>query len=745
MVDDVDEEEPEIITENLELDQIELVEKADVEEPIESNREFDPKRLDQLAKITIPNLTLDEFCSSPELSVVKKSSYCDEGDKIILQSPSSKNCSDDNFSEKHLNEIETKSCHPSKFMIPNINDDKLPELCEERNCSIFSQDLLDIKHEVSLQRMATQYTSRMQAIPSHHKQRACASCGYCIQYLVYVSWIGRFCFCIIGFLPFINYSKDLWICGTLWHHRDDDNEHEMWFWITLSIFWASSRVLWMIKFDLESMRVNRLPFYILPGSVALDFKLEEGADWAVWIVWELLLFVAAPFSPLLLLYHAIMKVMGIVGVMHYEGEHTLAFNVAELGFETIPQLCVQSYLHFKYEHDVSTELLLVSIIICLLSLVKIPMLLIWNRSLIHGLAFKRHHTSVVKTVRFHPQLDVLASGSWDMTVLTHSVLVGSVIKAKRVAPCGSMQVNCIDFNRDGTLMAVGGHGLRIYDTEIKQYIKKLPKRKNGKRPRGDEMSHIRFTKDGRHLVCAEGTMIVVYDVEQGTKTQTNCIDRDHDSICAMALSPDNEHILTATATGKSIYVWKVHNLQSKEKFELEKFIKIDNAHMFTINCMEFTKDGQYFFTGSTDYHVKLWNFENPQEPMEMKRYKHQSGISCLSVGVMQLTETEAKELEIQDELKLTGEDSDPEQAYCTPVMTTKEVVRMGKAIIVTGGDQTVTIWDLITGERINQFTDIEGMVTSVDCSPFGDNLAFCTDNKDVGMRPLSHSIEDGSL
>ena len=85
-----------------------------------------------------------------------------------------------------------------------------------------------------------------------------------------------------------------------------------------------------------------MPFYILPGSVALDFKLEEGADWAVWIVWELLLFVAAPFSPLLLLYHAIMKVMGIAGVMHYEGEHTLAFNVAELGFETIPQLCVQS-------------------------------------------------------------------------------------------------------------------------------------------------------------------------------------------------------------------------------------------------------------------------------------------------------------------------------------------------------------------------------------------------------------------
>ena len=66
---------------------------------------------------------------------------------------------------------------------------------------------------------------------------------------------------------------------------------------------------------------------------------------------------------------------------------------------------------------------------------------------------------------------------------------------------------------------------------------------------------------------------------------------------------------------------------------------------------------------------------------------------------------------------------------------------MGKAILVTGGDHTVTIWDLITGERVNQFTDIEGMVTSVDCSPFGDNLAFCTDNKSVGMRPLIHALE----
>jgi len=162
--------------------------------------------------------------------------------------------------------------------------------------------------------------------------------------------------------------------------------------------------------------------------------------------------------------------------------------------------------------------------------------------------------------------------------------------------------------------------------------------------------------------------------------------------------------------------------------------------------MEFTKDGQYFFTGSTDSYVKIWNFEDPENVAEMKKYHHRNGISCLSVGVMQISDEEAKELDIQHDLgcNYQEQDSEPEQqTYCTPAITSREVVRMGKAVLVTGGDHTVTIWDLVTGDKVNQFDDIEGMVTSVDCSPFGDNIAFTTDNKTVELRPLIHSSDTG--
>eukprot|EP00494_Astrolonche_serrata_P032067 UN32336 len=310
----------------------------------------------------------------------------------------------------------------------------------------------------------------------------------------------------------------------------------------------------MIKTDLESIQAKRLLCYIVPGSVCLDFKPDDWKSLGVLLIWELCLLLFAPFVPLLLVYNAIIKSLSLFDLAEFNGNHTLAFNIVELIFETTPQLILQCYLRFHDHDDIPLYVIEYSILVCLMSLIKIPLMLIWNRSLIKGLVFKRHHNSVVKSVKFHPTQDILASGSWDNTVLFHSVLKRSMLKAKRVAPCGSMKVNCIAFSEDGRLMAVGGHGLRIYDMNDKKFIKKLPKRDKttSKRPRGAEMSHLMFDRTGKLLICGEGQVINVYNVELGDICNdiqvVNKEARGLGSISAMALSPSDSKILVTSIT-----------------------------------------------------------------------------------------------------------------------------------------------------------------------------------------------------
>jgi len=650
------------------------------------------------------------------------------------------------------------------------NNDQSPATRETARSLVFKQDEAHLwsqdsifelesalraeRKRVELDKQGAEYRKRLTAIPVHHKAKSCWTMGYFIDYAIHVNWLGRFIFALLVLLPPVNYGKDYFVAYLCWDH-----DHKSFFWATMLISTLSSRLLLMTYFDLESIRPKKFLLYLIPGSVCLDYKLEEWTDVAVWLICEMGFLLMTPFCIFFLLYLSFRRVLHIFQcVEQFDGSYTLAFNVIELLFETIPQFTLQLILYFKLQDNtVPTLILEIGIFICGLSLVKIPLTLIWNWSLIlnNRLIFKRHHDSVVKAVKFHPTRDVLASGSWDRTVLFHAVLTGSMVKAKRVASCGSMQINCICFTRDGTKMAAGGHGLRIWDDMKRKFTLKLPTRKKGvsKRPRGAEISHISFSPDNRFVFCAEGPSVSIYDIESGELVQRPyCIEQNANQgpalgvISAMALSPTGKILLTSSTTDTDIYVWTIDN-----RVDVEGVNVHEKAHSQTINCLAFTRDSRYFLTGSSDNTVKIWNIEDPEEIKFVMKYSCDTEIISLAVGAMvesfeeHLDDETVKEFmsNVSNESMMgDGLKTFESSSYCAPpVFTPVEYLRIGRPILVTGGISTVTVYDLVNGEELAKWENIEGVVNSVDVSPYGEFVAFGTDRYEVGLRSLNEIIK----
>merc|ERR1719403_418062 len=96
------------------------------------------------------------------------------------------------------------------------------------------------------------------------------------------------------------------------------------------------------------------------------------------------------------------------------------------------------------------------------------------------------------------------------------------------------------------------------------------------------------------------------------------------------------------------------------------------------------------------------------------------------------------ELDTIDEMPITFESS----SFCAPpVFTPAEYLRVGRAIMVAGGIGTVTVWDLVTGEELQKWENIEGVVNSVDVSPYGEFVAIGTDQYEVVLRSLSEILK----
>jgi eukaryotic-like serine/threonine-protein kinase len=114
----------------------------------------------------------------------------------------------------------------------------------------------------------------------------------------------------------------------------------------------------------------------------------------------------------------------------------------------------------------------------------------------------------------------------------------------------------------------------------------------------DEISHLSFSNDGSCLLVVEGEKrIRVLDRASGTEL---AVIRSANEFLCVALSPDNERILTASASGRS-QIWAPVLTKSDGTDTLGR------AHNDIVAQAAFSSDGSRIVTASFDKTAKVWD------------------------------------------------------------------------------------------------------------------------------------------
>ena len=157
------------------------------------------------------------------------------------------------------------------------------------------------------------------------------------------------------------------------------------------------------------------------------------------------------------------------------------------------------------------------------------------------------HTDQVMSVAFSPDGKLLASGSWDSTIILWGVASGQKVHTLT----GHNKVTSVAFSPDGKLLASGSWDSTIilWDVASGQEVRTL------ENPTGMANS-VAFSPDGKLLASGliSGT-VKLWDVASGQEVRT--LTGHNDFVTSVAFSPDGK-LLASGSFDKTVMLWEVN-------------------------------------------------------------------------------------------------------------------------------------------------------------------------------------------
>ena len=162
-----------------------------------------------------------------------------------------------------------------------------------------------------------------------------------------------------------------------------------------------------------------------------------------------------------------------------------------------PQLALQTFFFFHHGEEIEFIVYIVAWVVSILVLIKIPIVVWYNWRIVYKLSFKRRHSGEIMSIKYHPVQDLVATGSWDHTVLINSIIGESdngpsmdggnklEIKAKRVLD-HHYNINCIAWmpkfmsslhDNESDIIAVAGQGIELFNWRTGKSKGTFPKSK----------------------------------------------------------------------------------------------------------------------------------------------------------------------------------------------------------------------------------------------------------------------------
>ncbi|NES06505.1 MAG: hypothetical protein F6K22_29030 [Okeania sp. SIO2F4] len=324
---------------------------------------------------------------------------------------------------------------------------------------------------------------------------------------------------------------------------------------------------------------------------------------------------------------------------------------------------------------------------------------LWNLETGEEIHTLRGHDYSVEIVSFSPDGQTLASGSTDKTIKLWNLETGEEI--------GTLQthtkwLNSLSFSPDGQTLAFDSRDRTI----------KLWNLKTGKvrtlQGHDSSVNSLSFSPDGQTLASGSyDKTIKLWNLETGEVRTLQGHDYSVDSV---SFSPDGQ-TLASGSRDKTIKLWNL---------ETGKVIRTLQGHTSMVTSVSFSPDGQTLASGSWDNTIKLWNLETGWGIRTLQG--HTSMVTSVSFSPDGQTLASAS---YDKTIKLW----DPTEEVIRTLQGHTRIVNSvsfspdGQTLASGSSDNTIKLWNLETGEEIRTLQGHTRIVNSVSFSPDGQTLA----------------------
>ena len=209
------------------------------------------------------------------------------------------------------------------------------------------------------------------------------------------------------------------------------------------------------------------------------------------------------------------------------------------------------------------------------------------------------------------------------------------------------------------------------------------------------------------------------------------------SVLSIAFSPDGKRIVTG-GEDETIRLWDaLTGLPIGKPF---------NGHEGVVNSVAFSPDGKLIASGSDDFTVRLWNAETGQTLGEPLR-GHQDIVSSVAFspdGKRVVSGSWDKTLRLWDTLtgKALGEPILGHNGYVSSVAFSPD----GKRIVSGSQDKTVRLWDSETGDQLIPSSSDRGIsqgkfeISFIGHSDIIKSVAFSPDGKQIVSGSADNTV-----
>ncbi|WP_206602819.1 NB-ARC domain-containing protein [Leptolyngbya ohadii] len=353
---------------------------------------------------------------------------------------------------------------------------------------------------------------------------------------------------------------------------------------------------------------------------------------------------------------------------------------------------------------------------------------LWNVETGQCVKTLRGHTATVESIAFSADGQWLASGSHD-----HSIRLwdGQTWECLNVLKAHTRRVLSVEFgsaekfgSAEPILVSSSDDGtVRVWDVEAGKCLQTIETNVNWVRS-------IALSPKGKLLVTgSDATAVQFWDWERGTCVKT--LSYDSSQVWAVAFSPDGNLLATASED-RTVKIWSVETGNCLQTYQdhrervwfvafsaLGQLVSISddqtmklwdvqtgrclstlNGYSNWVASIAFSADGMTIASGSEDNQIRLWNVETGECDKVLKG--HTNLISSIA---------------------FFPEIANPVDSLIPPLSSQR---------LVSGSDdQTIKLWDGVTGECLQTFWGHGDWVQSVSISPDGKLLASASRDQTV--------------